>query len=64
VSWHTWGRDEHLIQAMFHGKKRGLEPTQAVRGHRAWQAILLAALAALIVAAGVYFAPVPEYDLY
>ena len=64
VSWHTWGRKEHLIQAMFHGKKPLAGTNQGIHGHRAWRAILLAALAALIVAAGVYFAPVPEYDFY
>jgi cytochrome b len=66
VSWYTWGRKEHLIQAMFHGRKNlsSLAADQTITGHRARRAILLALLAILAVAAGVYFAPLPQYDFY
>ncbi len=64
VSWYTWWRHEHLIHAMLHGKKRMDAPTQAITNHQAWRAIFLAVLAALLVTAAVYFAPVPEYDFY
>ncbi len=66
VSWYTWGRQQRLIQAMFHGKKT-LDPqamSLTITRHRAGRAILLALIAALAVAAAVYFAPAPAYDFY
>lgn len=66
VSWYTWGRNERLIQAMFHGKKNlgSQGPACAIKSHQTRRAILLAVLAALMVATLVYFAPTPEYDFY
>ena len=66
VGWHTWWRKERLLHAMLHGKKRlGADThSQAISSHRGLLALLLIGLAALLIAALVYFTPTPNYDLY
>ena len=66
VGWYTWGRKERLLHAMLHGKKRlGADAQgQTISSHRGLLALLLIGLAALLIAALVYFAPTPNYDFY
>lgn len=66
VGWYTWGRKERLLHAMLHGKKRlgADERGQTISSHRGLLALLLFGLATLLIAALVYFAPTPNYDLY
>jgi cytochrome b len=66
VAWYTWGRQQSLIQAMVHGKKTlpaDAKP-QAISDSRGGRALVLLVLCAGIVAALIWFAPVPDYEFF